>query len=66
MECAKVFARRQAVIEVALHLPVLQIELPVRATTQANPVSLSLARKRPAHFHMPAANQPVQPAFDRS
>lgn len=59
---AKVFARWQVVIKIALHLPVLQIEVAVRSAVETNAVRLAVSGERAAHLCVPAANQSVQPA----
>ena len=40
--------------KLALHLPVAEVELPLRSTVQALPVRAPPARKRTAQFRMPA------------
>jgi hypothetical protein len=43
------------VIELALHLPVSEVKLSLRAAAQTSSISAPLAGKRPAEVHMPAA-----------
>jgi hypothetical protein len=49
--------RWHPVVKASLHLPTPDMKLPARPTLQAGPISLPLARKRPAHFLVPATKQ---------
>jgi hypothetical protein len=48
------FGGRLAVIELARHLPVAKIELPLRATVETRPIRTPTVGKRAAHVRVPA------------
>ena len=51
-------------VEASLHFPTPDIELAAGPTIETSPVGLTLVRKRPAHFFMPATQHPRYPAAD--
>jgi len=58
-----------AVIEIPLHLPVAEIELPLRATIQTRPVRAAVSGKGTAHLRMTTTKHPghqtANPPSDR-
>lgn len=62
----KVLCRGLAVIETALHLPISQIKLPLRAAIETRPVRAAFAGKRPAELDMPATKQARHQVADLS
>jgi hypothetical protein len=51
----------QTIIEIALHFPAAQIELPPRATIQTAAIRLTTIGERPAHFFVPTAEHASEP-----
>ena len=47
--------RLNVVIKLALHLPIAEIELPLRATVETSAISSAFAGKRTAELPVPAA-----------
>jgi hypothetical protein len=52
---------RQPIIEISLHLPAAQIELPPRATIHTAAIRLTTIGERPAHFFVPTTEDASEP-----
>src|SRR6266545_207676 len=61
VKLVKICAAWDAMVELALHFPTSQVELPSRATMETATIGLALTGKRPAHFPVPATKQPGYP-----
>jgi hypothetical protein len=60
---------RQSIIEIALHLPAAQIELPPRAAMQTAAIRLTTIGEGPTHFFVPTtedASEPTANGYARS